>query len=206
MKNVRPFLKEVLLLIAGLGIFGTTFCASYIGVVPSPRLSLEWPEAIDDSRYVPTYESKEGKEIAFIYIGSSRCGWSNVDYLPDMVEELKLRTRDKAFDHDRSFTVVGISKDWSVANGVGHLEKYGMFDEIMTGRSWLNEGMLKYVWNEIPGVAATPQILVVERQVEGSKTENRNYRILDERLVARKVGVKEIRQWYDLGSPLPGLN
>lgn len=77
---------------------------------------------------------------------------------------------------------------------------------IMTGRSWLNEGILKYIWNDIPGAAATPQILVVERQVDGLKPEGiRNYRLLDEKLIARKVGAKEIQQWFELGAPLQGL-
>lgn len=76
----------------------------------------------------------------------------------------------------------------------------------MTGRSWLNEGMLKYVWDELPGKAATPQILIVDRSVKVRSAENPVYGLHSERLVVRKVGMKEIRQWYELGTPLPDLN
>ena len=43
----------------------------------------------------------------------------------------------------RSFTETGIAKDWDVRAGVAHLETFGTFDEIMSGLSWVNEGVLK---------------------------------------------------------------
>ena len=103
---------------------------------------------------------------------------------------------------------MGIAKDWKVEAGIEHLAKVGAFDEIISGRSWWNHGLSKYVWNDLTGEAATPSILVIGRvysstaQGDGRET---SYRVEKERLLSRKVGLKEIYKWNELGAPIPRL-
>ena len=103
-------------------------------------------DAAASDEYQPTYEPLAGKELVLIYIGSSQCAFSTNPALPAIVESAKRALRDKALEAERPFITVGIVKDWIVENGVNHLATFGTFDEIMTGRSWMNEGVMRYIW------------------------------------------------------------
>ena len=78
----------------------------------------------------------------------------------------------------------------------------------MAGRHWLNSGMLDYVWQDLPGIGATPQIAVVRRTVTRPSEANPTapYSISDEELVTRKVGLLEIRWWLEQDGRLPDLS
>lgn len=192
---------------AGVVLFMVTFLAAYAGLTPAAVVSLAWAEPGIEPRYTPSMKTEAGSELAFIYIGSSGCDPSNWEPLYGMVEELKLLARDRAFDNGRSFTAMGIARDWEVEDGIAHLRKFGRFDEIMTGRNWLNAGLLKYVWEDIPGRAATPQIVVVDRRiVDQQMPDAADGLIRDERLVIRKVGTEEIQKWLQQGAPIPILH
>lgn len=149
-------------------------------------------------RYEPSYRISSGGELALVYIGSSRCGPSNADELPGWIDDLKVHFAEVAASRGVGFTAVGIARDWDAAAGVSHLRKFGLFDEILVGRNWLNTGLLRYVWNDLPGPAATPQLILVERSLVVPDGENRwtGYDIRKERLVARKVGLTEIQRWH----------
>lgn len=155
--------------------------------------------------YRPAGVTREGTELTLVYIGSSGCVPSNRKDLPGALEQLKRRLRDRAGHADRGFSTVGIARDWEVQAGPGHLDKFGAFDEVMAGRNWMNAGVRRYVWEEIPGEAATPQVLVLERVVGDVTTSEIQYGVQGERLVVRKVGADEILQWARQGAPLPSL-
>lgn len=89
--------------------------------------------------YEPTYKAVAGVELALIYTGSSKCAFSTNPELPQMIETAKESVKKAAMEAGRSFTVTGIAKDWDVRAGVTHLETFGAFDEIRSGRSWMNE-------------------------------------------------------------------
>ncbi|MCY3599679.1 MAG: hypothetical protein OXN85_06885, partial [Gemmatimonadetes bacterium] len=86
-----------------------------------------------------------------------------------------------------------------VQNGLEHLERFGPFDEVTAGRGWLNMGVLEYIYGDLPGVAATPQVIVVERTVK----RDGEWRIEDQRVLARRAGLDEIEEWAKEGAPLP---
>ncbi len=105
----------------------------------------------------------------------------------------------------RSFMALGIAKDWDASAGVAHLATFGTFDEIMAGRSWMNEGVLKYIWQTLPGAPSTPQVLVVERMVSVPLAAGDRFEVSKESVIARNTGLGEIRQWVEAGAPLPSL-
>lgn len=195
------------LLLAGAGIFFLSSLGTYAGTIPAPRIEVEWTRP-NVTGYEPRLRAERGPELALIYIGSSGCSPSNREPLPEMVEALKLRLREKAHAGDRSFTTIGIARDWSVEAGMDHLRKFGRFDEVMAGRNWLNTGVSAYVWDGVPGRASTPQVLLVHRWVENgaSGEEGGGYAVRDEELVMRKVGFDEIRRWVEQGAPIPMLD
>lgn len=192
--------KQRLMVAAGAAIFALSFLGAYRGVLPRMNMAVSW-EHPDRWQYVPSATSGSATELALVYIGSSTCTPSNDPGLPDVVEQLKIAIQRKAAEGGRSFAAVGIARDGDAESGLRHLRKYGHFDEVMAGRGWHNIGVLKYVYQGIPGVAATPQVLVVERRVVGGDSTA----IRDEHLVVRKVGVQEIRNWLESAVPLPPL-
>lgn len=203
MKSVR---NSMTLLALGLGIFAVGFWGAY-REAPFAGNAAALVQRASDGRYVPLGRTREGAELALIYIGSSGCVPSNQKGLSDAVEELKLAVRETSARNGRSFTAVGIARDWDAEAGLDHLRKFGRFDELLAGRNWLNMGVRRYVWEELPGEAATPQILIVERFVGNPAPTARGiqYVIRDERLVTRKVGAEEILRWARQGAPLPDL-
>lgn len=184
-------------------VFGLAFLAGFAGWVPAPRISIEWGIPAE-KQYVPSFSARSGPELAFVYIGSSTCAYSNLPGLPDIVRKLKQRVRARAAENHRSFAAIGVAEDWVIDDGLNHLEKFGRFDEVMTGRNWLNIGALKYFYEDIPGRTSTPQVLVVDRVVEGADAPV--YGIRDEELVVRKVGAGEIRRWLEQDIPMPTLD
>jgi hypothetical protein len=86
---------------------------------------------------------------------------------------------------------IGIALDWSLSRGMELLTRFGPFDEALIGRSWLNTGAVKYVWGDLPGIAAVPQIIIVEREVlriHGTAIKN-------ERVIVRRAGADAIINW-----------
>ncbi len=144
--------------------------------------------------YTPSYRATSGYETLFIYIGSSRCGWSNVEELPAVVKQLKQKVKAFADQQGDRFVAIGIAAEWSVDDGIRHLAKFGGFDEIIAGRNWNNTGVMRYVWQDFPGEAATPQVLVVRHRLLVAP-QLRAFQA--PRLLARKVGVEELMRWEE---------
>ena len=187
-----------------LVVFALGFYATYHGLVKMPSVSVAWKNQSGFS-YQPSLVANDGAELTLIYIGSSGCAFSNEEGLPQRIDRIKVLLQDKAAARGRAFVTIGIANDWSVKNGLSHLSKFGEFDEVMTGRSWANEGIMKYVWDGSYGEPATPQIIVIDRFLTVTSSENLRYEIFDEELVVRKAGVDAIQRWLEMGTPLPTL-
>lgn len=198
---MRTALWRGALLLAAAAVFTT---AVAVGGRP-PASAAAAPGMQRGGAYRPAGVTREGTELTLVYIGSSGCVPSNRKELPGALEQLKRRLRDRAANAGRGFSTVGIGRDWEVKAGLAHLGKFGAFDEVMAGRNWMNAGVRRYVWEEVPGEAATPQVLVLERVIGDVSTRGIQYGVQGERLVVRKVGADEILQWTRQGAPLPSL-
>jgi hypothetical protein len=155
--------------------------------------------------YQPSYTYPKEQRIVLIYIGSSSCYACNIEDLPTIIERAKIQLAEKIDTANTSYSVKGIAKDWRINNGLKHLKKFGMFDQIETGDSWANDGIIKYVWQQYPGEPATPQILVVHRSMNLADGEGERFSIEEERVLVRKVGYEEIRLWTEQGNPIPSF-
>lgn len=154
---------------------------------------------------VGSTDQPTGPELMAVYIGASGCAASNHPDLPPAVEAIKGILADRAEANGFGFAAMGVALDWSLEAGYRHLEAFGHFDEISTGRNWLNNGALDYIWEDVPGEPVTPQLLVVQREIDGpdAQSPREAYSVSEPEVVTRKVGSDAIRQWAQRDVPLP---
>lgn len=177
------------------------FLLALAGRFPLPEISVRWPTpALAPEGYRPGANRAPGEQLVLVYIGSSRCRWSNGPELPNVVVSLKTTLQDQAQAAGMGFAAVGIARDGLAADGVAHLAKFGDFDEVMSGHGWANTGVQRYVYGAMPGIGATPQVLVVARSVDHRLG---HVSIFDERVLVRKVGADEIITWARAGANVP---
>jgi hypothetical protein len=101
-----------------------------------------------------------GTYIRLVYIGSSGCSFSNNKRTHQMVKSIKKFTKDFVHQEGYKFLSTGIAQDKLAFQGINFLQKSGPYDEIIAGGSWYNLGLFQYVWDTLPGIALTPQILL----------------------------------------------
>lgn len=110
-------------------------------------------------------EPTTGDEIVLVFIGSSTCGWSKLPELPAAFSKIRAAVQEATTQDGKTFVAVGVAPDISVDAGIDFLSRFGPFHEVLVGRSWLNRGALEYVWQTHPGPAATPQLVLLSREL-----------------------------------------
>lgn len=177
------------------------FLAGLFGLIPRPvDLHVRWSvPVLAPETYLPEARVDSGPEIVFVFIGSSQCRWSTDPEAQQLVRKAKLAVRETAHQRGHGFAAIGIARDMIASDGIEHLDDFGNFDETLAGRGWMNTGVMKYIYGDLPGPAATPQIVVVKRHV---RVENGQRSIVDERVLTRKAGLVEIRKWVETGMAL----
>lgn len=147
------------------------------------------------------------RELLMVYIGSSTCEASNSGQLRRDVRELRTLLAGRAAAAGRSLVTLGVAVDGRASAGIAHLQKVAPFDEVAAGGGWANAHALKYVWEKWPGVAGTPQIVVIDREIRVRRggPGGVTYSSGAERMVARLAGAWEISRWRSNGAPLPRL-
>ena len=131
-------------------------------------------------------------ELLLVFVASSRCPWIDTPDLRSAVERARQGVRKAAEAEGLHFGSIGIAVDVGVNEGTAMLRDFGPFDEVVAGRSWVNTGALSYVWRDLPGIAAVPQVLVVRRNL---KWEGDGYEVTGEWVRLRKIGGAEIAGW-----------
>ncbi|MDQ7041816.1 MAG: hypothetical protein Q9M35_12840 [Rhodothermus sp.] len=170
-------MRDVLLVCTGV-LFGIAAPIYYAKLKSDPWQQWQWRNS--------------QTELLLVYIGSPTCGPSNDPTLPEMLATARQQLASLAAQQHISFRAVGLAISRNVRMGLDHLEKMGPFHEIATGARWENLAF-KHVQFVAPGLRATPQIVILER---------RNHTT---RLLLRRVGLRDIRQWVHAGIPLPRL-
>jgi len=190
---------------AGLAVLLLGFWATYTGPMRVPLQRLF--RSNRPAAYSPRHATVAGPQLVMIYFGSAHCGWSNDRAIPGLVERIELTALQRADSLGWSFEAIGVAVDWVPREGLEHLRKTGEFDEVAAGANWANALVMKYFGERQPDPVATPQVLVVRRNVvkPTSAEGTFNYSAHNEQVLVRKLGVFELQRWVEDGVPIPGL-
>jgi hypothetical protein len=189
-------MKQYKFLVLGLLFFGLSACIAYI--INTENFKLLKIENLNDHKLPQNLENQF--EVVFTYIGSSECKFCLDEKVSSAYKYISPNLEYDVNKQGFRFITVGISRDSNISNGLIHLSGFGKFDEVIVGNNWNNSGILKYVYGDIPGIAATPQFVVTLRKYKLISQNNglNGYRGLEEEiLLLRKVGVREIDSWVN---------
>ncbi|MEZ4698430.1 MAG: hypothetical protein R2832_18575, partial [Rhodothermales bacterium] len=184
-------------LISLLGVAAITAVVFVSAFIWSRQTSANWIvlRSFDQGRKASAADSSA--QIVMVYFGSSNCSFCAADSLPRIVQDVAAKLRSEAAERDLSFNAIGVSLDSSVDKGLKHLRTVASFDEISIGSRWGNTLAFKYIWDELPGRAATPEVVVLFRQREITDS---GYSLVEEKEIQRKVGLIELSKWNRTGS------
>ncbi len=170
----------------GLGVAASQF-------IPRPRI----PRATNESRQVKARQAlvqHGGDELVLIYVGSSNCAFSVRASLHEALQQFSRRVAERAEAQGLAFRSVGVTTDWDINEGWKHLRTVMAFDEVVVGMNWINTGLIRYLWEDLPGPPATPQVLLTRRTIVSPPSADSvaGYHIANERVIARFVGLDKI--------------
>ena len=148
-----------------------------------------------------TEDQKHAKEWAMVVFLSSSCSACRSPWLPTTIRGIRDSLILEADRRGVGFKSVGVVLDTNGREGVSYLDPFGAFDEISVGGGPLNHLAAHYFWNELPGVAATPSIVLVEHEIGSPPQEF--WEIKGERILVRKAGLTELRLWQETGVHVP---
>ena len=133
-----------------------------------------------------------GGEVVFVFMASSTCQNINDPALKPALDEARTRVQEFAERSGRRFVTSGIALDIDIDAGTRLLDRFGPFDEIHVGRSWVNTAAANY-WHPTGHLLSViPQLLITDREIIG---EYGMLRIRDERVIARRLGASNIIAW-----------
>lgn len=126
--------------------------------------------------------------------------WIQITVLPDhkdpgyrdLLREATSALREHAASRDVHFATVGVHMGAPSKKTLEMLRYYGPFDEISAGRNWGNTAVVKYVWRDVPGVSAVPQLIVVTEHMEITPTY---ITVGLPKLLIRVAGLPALRDW-----------
>jgi hypothetical protein len=187
MRLLRKFLPLVLPVAA---------LAVVIGQRIAPRSS---PTATAPTLQRPDSMGLRSSEYVLVFIGSSRCSVSQSAQLRGIVKRTRAALGAQAARLGTELVTVGVSVDSDPSIGLDFLRQFGAWSEMSVGRGWLNETVIRYVWRDLPGEAAVPQLLLFRRDVHRLSGQ---LRVTDDAYVVRKVGIEEMQSWVNRGIEL----
>ena len=136
--------------------------------------------------------SRGGDQYVLVFLGGAGCGMCNTPDLPGMVRAVVDSVSTYASTHGKQFSSIGVSLDWSLPVGMEYLEGIHTFDEVIIGSNWLNTGVVRYVWRDLPGQPSIPQVIVLERTIQVGES---TFTVGPEQVLTRAIGVEQISEF-----------
>lgn len=139
-------------------------------------------------------------QVDVVILVSSSCAASQrLD--PSWVEDLRSTLLARGVREGVSVSIVGVAVDQSWTRGIDFLRRVGTFDEVRSGRDWWGSGAVEFMYRDLAGPTAIPQVVVVKRQVT-MRGDLADLQFGEDRLLARKVGLDELWAWQERGFPV----
>ncbi len=167
-------------------------------------------EALYESTYQPDQITNYPTELVAVLITSSACGFCTLDNTKSMMGQTIDLLQLKADSMGIGFMTIGVELNWLPEYGIKHLNEISSFDEIITGNNWFNTGGLKYIFDDIPGSASVPQLVLTKRIYDANvdslgMIDGLISGVKSEEELVRKLGVNGIQDWLKNGVPIPKL-
>jgi hypothetical protein len=188
---VRPLASLATLVVLSVAAFPAGRAASRLLDERSARVNPQ-----------PSSLPRPGTQLIAVYVGSSRCGPSNQTDVLSAVRTAIDSLRGLAAREGVGFVTIGVAREHSPREGLRHLEKVTSFDEVTAGQGDLNQASIRLISLDHPGIGATPQLIVLRRELAplGQTIDNVRF---EEHVLLRRVGSAQIRRWVDNGVPVP---
>ena len=137
----------------------------------------------------PVASSALHPTTAVVLLVSPGCGACNDPSLPLAWAEI---VRNVAAQQQEPYRI-GVVSSPLPGEGLTFLRQFGEFHEVLAGGGWAGVGSLHFLFRELSGPPAVPQVIVLERLV----TRETKGVSVDERVVQRRVGLEEILSWAE---------
>jgi hypothetical protein len=185
--------------LVGLGGFSLVFWG--VPLHEQWRMSSIAPTPADTVAGASSHTS--GGQLRLIYFGKQSCPWCQKLETKEVVRSAKAHLSSEARLRGLSFNTAGVGLDWAAADGIGYIMSVGAFDEVSGGYGWANEWTRRFLWGDMAGKAAVPQVVVtVRRLLAPDSLDSPSYEFGEEILVDRFVGLEELTEWASKGFPL----
>jgi hypothetical protein len=138
-----------------------------------------------------------GKQLLFVFLGSEDCKASLAPGFNTTIIRAVEAVRQQALVDNQPFSSMGVSAGRSAEAGLAYLKKFGHFDEVSSGHGWLNDSAMHFIWQDLPGAAMVPEVIVVERSLDSLDP---GYNFSDERVLVRALGTPQIENWVTGGA------
>jgi len=204
--NFRQLFKLVLMSCLAPGAFAVVFRfeRSRIANAETARLrATEVPENAPDSIKLASMGLKAGKQLRVYVLVSSRCGFCQDPQTKLALRGLRKQLRTTHAARYSRISVVAVSVDERITRGLKYLEEIGFssFDQLSTGEGWLNDDATQLLWKNAYSEPLVPQLLVVERNMDGTP-EPLTLSFGSDSLLTIVRGRQELLDWTKSGVPL----
>lgn len=147
--------------------------------------------------YVP--RSRSGDEIVAVFLITETCPAARREDFKISLRTALEALRETASVRGYRTVFVGVAIGGNTRSAQRFISEFAHFDEVMIGRGWLGFGATSYVWRDIPGAAAVPQLVVLRRRIEISSD---GISISPDSLLLRLTDADDIIRWSSAGAPL----
>lgn len=195
--SLRVLRWLLLMLLVGVGSLVVARGMVSLGWVPRLQLDAWWAWPTEELGNGPTTDG-EGPQLALVVVMSPSCAWCRDESLSAAVRVVRHELAEVATEQGWSFVVIGVAQTHDPDEGVKFLRRFGRFHEISSGRGWMNSLLIRYVHQDFRGSAATPQLIVLRRELK----VNPGRGVEVERVVRRVVGAAAIAAWAGAGAPI----
>ena len=175
------------MLLVAVGCYlGAYFLFSAWQVRPSSRHPFDQVQNV--TVVPPTSGSQE--EDVLVLVVSAFCGASKDSRLPSAWRGVVEGEAKVASGDGRALRVVGVAVANPAGVGVSFLEDFGPFDEVTSGRGWESMGAMMFLFRDLVGPSAVPQVIKLRRTV--TRRAVGGPQIAGVRVLSRWVGVDGI--------------
>lgn len=113
-------------------------------------------------------EPVRSEVVVMVVITKSSCSACNSPEFKRSIQSIADELRSSEQDSTVSLHVHGVAADERVGDGLRFLDKLYEFDEVSSGRGWVNSAAYRPFWASAGALPVVPQLLFVRESVEFS--------------------------------------